>query len=74
MTPTDAKPRPPSANLIRVRRCLARRRRGMRCLTIELGERDLDALIRRWRLSPDYRNDPAAIRMALYRFISDALF
>jgi hypothetical protein len=74
MTPTDAKPRPPSANLIRVRRCLARRRRGLRCLTIEISDRDIDGLIRLKRLNPAYRNDLAAVRMVIYKFLNEALF
>jgi hypothetical protein len=60
--------------LIRVRRCLARRRRGLRCLTIEIGERDIDALIRRRLLNPAYRNDLGAVRMVVYKFLSEALF
>jgi hypothetical protein len=40
----------------------------MRCLTIELREREIDALIRRGRLNPDHRANAHAVRQALYGF------
>jgi hypothetical protein len=64
----------PSRATLRVRRCRARRRRGFRCLTIEISDRDIDGLIRLKRLNPDYRNDLAAVRMVLYKFLNEALF
>jgi hypothetical protein len=50
-----------------------RRRQGLRCVTIELREREISALIRRKRLSPDDRANLAAIRSGLYGFLDDYL-
>ena len=52
----------------RMRRYRRRRQKGMRCVTIELRETEIDALIRRGRLAPDSRADLAAVRKALYGF------
>jgi hypothetical protein len=46
----------------RMRRHRERRRDGLRCLTIELRETEIDSLIRKGMLKPDARNDPDAIR------------
>jgi hypothetical protein len=46
-----------------------RRRKGLRCITIELRETEVDVLIRRGRLSHDEREDPVAVRKALYEFL-----
>jgi len=43
-----------------------RRRRGLRCLTIELRETEIDALIRMGLLSAEARNNIRAVRDALY--------
>ena len=43
-----------------------RRRRGFRCLMIELRETDVDALIRRGLLEQETRNDRNAVLKALY--------
>ncbi len=53
----------------RMRRTRQRRRQGLRCITIELREREIDALIRRKRLSAGDRANLAAIRKALYGFL-----
>jgi hypothetical protein len=50
-----------------------RRRNGLRCITIELRETEIDALIRRAGLAPDSRTDMAAVRKALYAWFDDAL-
>jgi hypothetical protein len=50
-----------------------RRRDGLRCLTIELRETEIDALIRRGLLRADMRNDPNAINEALYAFFDAKL-
>jgi hypothetical protein len=50
-----------------------RRRNGMRSLTIELRETEIDQLIRRKLLAPDSRNDLGALRKALYDFFDDTL-
>ena len=43
-----------------------RRREGLRCITIELRETEIDELIRRKLLQADARNDIYAIREALH--------
>jgi hypothetical protein len=50
-----------------------RRRKGLRCLTIELRETEIEALIRRGLLKPETRNDPSAVSDALYAFLDDTL-
>jgi hypothetical protein len=57
----------------RVRRHRERRRDGLRCLTIELRETEIDALARNGFLKADTRNDPYAIEMALYEFLERTL-
>src|SRR5262249_55649858 len=43
-----------------------RRRKGLRCIRVELRETEVDVLIRKGLLKPDARNDPCAIRDALH--------
>ena len=57
----------------RMRRHRERRRKRMRCLTIELREAEIDALIRRGQLHPDHRVNSAAVRKALYGFLDQYL-
>ena len=45
----------------------------MRCLTIELRETEIDALIREGLLKPETRNDPSAVSDALYAFLDGTL-
>ena len=54
----------PAANRMRYHR--ERRREGLRCITIELRETEIDELIRRKLLQADARNDVYAIREALH--------
>ena len=54
----------PAAERMRLHR--ERRRQGLRCLTIELHEMEIDELIRQGKLNADARNDPSAVCMALY--------
>jgi hypothetical protein len=68
---TASRPRSPSAE--RMARCRQRRRNGMRCLTIELREAEVDALIRHRLLGPDDRNNRPAVLQALYHFLDEAL-
>ena len=63
----------PTAGALRMARHRARRRKGLRCFTIELYETEIDTLIRRGWLDADDRADPAAIRKALYEFLDDHL-
>ena len=64
---------PVSAAAERMRRHRARRRDGLRSLTIELHEREVDALIRSGFLKKGSRNEPNAVAQALYR-VFDRLF
>ena len=57
----------------RMRAHRQRRREGLRCLTIELRETEIDALARKGFLKADARNDPNSIQMALYEFLEHAL-
>jgi hypothetical protein len=50
----------------RMRRHRERRRDGLRCLTMEIRDTEIDALIGKGMLKADARNDPNAIRDALY--------
>ena len=61
----------PAAERMRLHR--ERRRKGLRCLTIELRETEIDALIRKGMMKPDARNDQQAIRDALYALLERTL-
>jgi hypothetical protein len=50
-----------------------RRREGLRCLTIELRETEIDALIGKLLLLECDRDDPSAITRALYGFLDRKL-
>jgi hypothetical protein len=69
--PPIAKPRSPAAERMRTHR--QRRRDGLRCLTIELRDTEIEALARNGFLKADARNDPYSIEMALYQFLERAL-
>ena len=62
-----------SAAALRMRRHRERRRDGLRCLTIELRETEIDALIRKGFLKTDTRNDTSAIIDALYALLDREL-
>jgi hypothetical protein len=57
----------------RMRRHRQRRRDGLHCLSLELRETEIDALIRMRLLNGDNRRNPNAIRDALYAFLDNAL-
>jgi hypothetical protein len=57
----------------RMRRYRERRRSGLRCLNIELRETEIDTLIRKGLLNQETRNDPEAIRNALYSHLDTTL-
>jgi hypothetical protein len=63
--------RTPAAKRMRLHR--ERRRRGLRCLMIELHETDVDALIRGGLLEQETRNDRSAVLKALYHHFSRTL-
>jgi hypothetical protein len=63
---TTTEPATRSAAAERMRRHRERRREGLRCLTIELRETEMDALVRMGLLRPEMRNDANAVIEALY--------
>jgi hypothetical protein len=71
--PPTAAPATRSAAAERMRAHRQRRRDGLRCLTIELRETEIDALTRRGFLKADVRNDLRSIEMALYEFLERTL-
>jgi hypothetical protein len=62
-----------SAAAERMRLHRERRRRGLRCLMVELRETEIDALIRKGLLKSETRNDPSAIVEALYAHLDRTL-
>jgi hypothetical protein len=58
---------------LRMRRHRERRRDGLRCVTIELRETEITALIRKSFLSENARNDLRAVKSAFYGFLDGAL-
>ena len=63
-----------SAAALRMQRYRARRRKGVRCLLIELREAEIDQFVRRRRLSPGDREDPEALRRTLREYLHDTLW
>jgi hypothetical protein len=57
----------------RVRRHRERRRRGLRCLTIEIRDREIDALVRQGLLDSEKRGDTRAIRAAFHQYLDRTL-
>jgi hypothetical protein len=70
---TPSAPIAPSAAAERMRNHRERRRKKMRCLMIELREKEIDVLIRKGLLLADARNELYAVRDALYRHLDDTL-
>ena len=60
----------PSAAAFRMRRHRERRRKGLRCMTIET---EVTALIRKGFLKDDARNDLRAVKSAFYGFLDRTL-
>ena len=58
---------------LRMRRHRERRRDGLRCVTIELRETEITALIRKCFLKEDARNDRRAVLSAFYGFLDGVL-
>ena len=69
------KPRQPIPSLAaeRMRRHRQRQRHGLRCLTIELYETEVDALIQKGLLKQETRKDSFAIIEALYEHLNHTL-
>jgi hypothetical protein len=72
-TPPTGEPVARSPAAERMRRHRERRRDGLRCLTIELRETEIDALIHRGLLKPETRNDMVPIIKALYAHLDNTL-
>jgi hypothetical protein len=66
---------PPShrPNADRMRRHRDRRRNGIRCVTIELYEQEVQALVNKGWLKAETRNDPAALIEALHDHLGFSL-
>ena len=62
-----------SAAAERMRAHRQRRRDGLRCMTIEVRETEIDALIRKGLLKSETRNNPSAVSEALYAFLDGTL-
>ena len=63
----------PSPAAERMRRHRGRRREGLRCVTIELRETEIDVLVQKGLLRSDARNDARAVREALYQYFDSTL-
>ena len=70
---TPPAPIAPSAAAERMRNHRERRRKGHRCVTIELRETEIDLLIRWGLLKADARNDAHAVRDALHAYLDRTL-
>ena len=57
----------------RMRRYRDRRNKKLRCLTIEIRDSEIDALVQRGLLNPETRNDIIAITKALHSFLDQVL-
>jgi hypothetical protein len=71
--PPTAAPATHSPAAERMRAHRQRRREGLRCLTIELRETEINALARNGFLKTDARNDLRSIEVALYEFLERTL-
>jgi hypothetical protein len=69
----SAVPRSPSGAALRMRRVRERRRRGLRCLIVEVREKEIDALVRKGLLKSETRNSSRAITEALCAFLDRTL-
>jgi hypothetical protein len=63
----------PSLAAERMRRHRQRQRDGLRCITVELHELEIETLIRKGLLRGEMRNDQSAIINALYAFFDHTL-
>jgi hypothetical protein len=53
----------------RMRRYRERRRRGLLCVTIQVRHAEISALIEQALLEPSQRQHPAAVAVALHRYL-----
>ncbi len=61
----------PPAERMRAHR--ERRRIGLRCVTVQLREKEIDVLIRKGLLNADARNDVYAVRDAVHAYLDRTL-
>ena len=54
---------------VRMRLHRQRRKSGLLCLTVEIRETEIAALVRKGMLHPDQRHDARSLRDALYGFL-----
>jgi hypothetical protein len=73
MTDRSTAPAAPSPGAERMRRHRERRRNGLRSVTVELRDSEVNELIKRGYLAPESRADKDAIRTALYWFLDHDL-
>jgi hypothetical protein len=73
MSLLTADPNAPTPAAARMRRVRQRRRNGLRCLTIELREQEIDALVNKGLLEAETRNDAQSVLKALYAFFDRTL-
>jgi hypothetical protein len=66
-------PSAPSSAALRMRRHRERRQDGLRCVTIELRETEVTALIRKRFLAENARDDRRAVLYAFYSFLDGVL-
>ena len=71
--PLTVSPATRSAAAERMRRYRERRRQGLRSVTLDIHDGEIDALARRGFLKADARNDLRSIEMALYEFLERTL-
>jgi len=57
----------------RMRRYRERRHNGRRCVTLEILELEIDALVEKGFLGRETRNDPIEIARALYKLFEETL-
>ena len=69
---SDQVPRDSSA-AERMRRYRRRKRGGLRCLTVQIRQSEIEALVNKGLLSADERANADAILQALYAFLDRAL-
>jgi hypothetical protein len=62
-----------SVSAARMRRYRQRRRSGLRCLTVELRDSEIDMLVCKALLKPEMRNDKNAITRALHEYFDETL-
>ena len=70
-SPMPTAPAPTPAARMRLHRL--RKQSGLTCLTVELRNTEITALVRKGLLQPDSRHDLKAVRKAMYAFLDRSL-